>query len=288
MSAPAPSPSTSILSRVKTASDIPTTPKFLLVGEHGSGKTHTLATFCTPDRKMLVAVFEGSQSVSTIQQASPDCDILEIKSVDDWRALYKAIVSGELEAAGYKILGVDSLTEMQAYYDRDFDEQKKKTAPKDGKSSGNAKDNKWEKFRKLKSSMSNVLMFLRDLPFPVVATVRAKPETDEDTGITSVRISLDGAVRYDVGAFFSATAFIYKASTDAEGNNTRAAMFSGSPTYPCRELGPLRGICTPNGDLWLRALYGKGDAPEGLYMPGTRLPDARRSAPSSQQDENVV
>lgn len=277
-------PKASIMSRIRLASEIPTTPKFLLVGEHGSGKTHTMATFCTPKRRMLAAVFEGSQSISTIQQAAPDCDIIEIGTIGDWRELYKVIVSGEIEAAGYKILGVDSLTEMQAYYARSMEEEKKQAAKsKDGKSSGSAKDNKWEQFRKMKSNMSNVLVFLRDLPFPVVATVRAKPETDEDTGITSVRISLDGAIRYDVGAFFSATAFIYKADTDADGRNTRAAMFSGSPTYPCRELGPLRGICVPDGDVWMQAMYAK-ETPSGLYMPGTRLPDSRRSSSSTQQE----
>ena len=50
-------PAASFLSRIRVASTIPTTPKILLVGEHGSGKTHTMATFHSPQQKMLAAVF---------------------------------------------------------------------------------------------------------------------------------------------------------------------------------------------------------------------------------------
>ena len=269
------------MSRIRVASTIPTTPKFLLVGDHGSGKTHTMATFHTPQRKMLAAVFEGNQSVATIQQAAPDCGIFMINNVSDWKDLCRYVLSGDIEQDGYGILGIDSYTEMQAYYDRDFEAVKKAA----NKGNSNPKENKWEKFRSLKTSMSNIFLFTRDLPLPVAATVRGKPETDEDTGITSVRIALDGSVRFDLGAYFSTTAFIYKIDTDEKGHNRRGAMLSGSTNYPCRELGPLRGVCVPNGALWMRALA--GEAVESLYLENVRLPDERKRT-SSQTNQEVV
>jgi hypothetical protein len=271
----------SILSRIRPASAIPTTPKILLVGDHGSGKTHTMATFHSPRQKMLAAVFEGSQSVATIQQAAPDCGIFRVNNVGDWKDLCRYMLSGDIEQDGFGMLGIDSFTEMQMYYDRDFELVKKAA----NKGNSNPKENKWDKFRSLKTSMSNIFLFTRDLPIPVAATVRGKPETDEDSGVTSVRIALDGSVRFDLGAYFSATAFVYKIDTDEKGNNRRGAMFSGSPTYPCRELGPLRGVGVPNGALWMRALAGENV--DGLYLENVRLPDERKRS-SSQVNQDVA
>lgn len=271
-----------ILSRVKPASEIPTTPKFLLVGEHGSGKTHTMATFHTEKRKMLAVVFEGGQSISTIQQAAPSCGIFKVDNVADWRLFCKFLISGELAAAGYSILGIDSFTAMQTYYANEFDEMQKIAAK-----AAAVNKNKYARFDFLKTNMGNIFMFIRDLPMIAVATVRAKPENDEDSGTTSMRISLDGAARFDLGAHFSATAHIYKIDTDSKGNTRRGAMFSGCHNYTCREFGPLRGVCVPDGDLWMRALSGE-DVAERLYLEGVRLPDERKRGASVTSAQDVA
>lgn len=252
-------------------------PKFLIAGGHGSGKTHCMATA----DGLFAAVFEGNQSKSTIRSANPTATIFEVKNVADWRELYQALINGELDE--YKMLGVDSINEMQGYYAREFEGQSK-AKPKDGQSdaSKGKKDNKWEVFRKMKSAMGNIFVFLRDLPMPVAATIRTKSETDDDTSITRERFSLDGDARNNVGAYFTATSFIYKMETGIVGESVRAAMFSGPDNYPCREMEALRGICVPDIQKWLTALRGEGT--DGLYIPDARLPGERFSRTKATDD----
>jgi hypothetical protein len=251
----------SVLSRAIRASDVTVVPKLLISGEHGAGKTHLMATA----ENLFVVAFEGNQSKSTIQHVNPGATIYEVSSIEDWRDVYNAMMSGELSK--FSMLGIDSLTEMQAYYDRDFDAMKKKADAAGGK----AKDDKWGKFRSLKTSMGNVFVFLRDIPMAVAATIRTKPENDVDTGTTRYRFNLDGDARNNVGAYFTATCFVYKMDTGVAGQTRRAAMFSGSDNYPSREMLPhLKGICEPSIPMWLAAIA--GNPPDGLYIPDARLP----------------
>lgn len=244
-------------------------PKFLLAGEHGSGKTHLMAT--APG--LFAVVFEGNQSKSTIRSANPGATVFEVKSVDDWREVYKAIVNGEL--ASFQTLGVDSLNEMQMYFDRDFDECARitqKAAEKSGRGTV-PKENKWAKPKDIKSKMGNVCVFLRDIPIIVAATIRTKSYTDEETGFTKSVFNLDGDTKNNVGAFFTGTGFVYKMETAEIGKPERAVMFSGPDNYPCREMEVLRGICKPDIALWLRCLESKET--DGLYIPDARLPGER-------------
>lgn len=258
----------SVLDRAQVASETTVVPKFLLAGEHGSGKTHCLAT--APD--LFVAVFEGNQSKSTIRSANPGATVFEVKNVQDWRDLYGAIVGGEL--ADFRVFGVDSLNEMQAYYDRDMDNPTRKKEV-----TGSGKENKWEKFRKMKATMGNIFVFLRDMPMIVGATIRTKSDVEEETGITRVRFSLDGDARNNVGAFFTATAYIYKSETDKVGVSRRLAMFSGPENFPCREMEVLKGICEPNMKMWLEAL--EGNVSDQLYIPDPRMPGERANRSKS-------
>lgn len=253
---------TSILSRSRLASEIPVIPKFLIAGEHGAGKTHILATAVNP----FVVTFEGNQSVATVRNVNDKARIFEVKSVADWREFSQALINGELD--DHDILGIDSFNEMQTYYDRDIEARMKKAQA----GAAQTKDNKWAKFREMKSTMGNIFMFLRDLPMPVAATIRTKSETDDDTGITRVRFSLEGDARNNVGANFMATCYVYKWS-DGAGENRRGAMFSGPENYPCRESGPLRGICEPNLAMWMEAL--KGNVSDKLYIQDARMPGER-------------
>ncbi len=242
-------------------------PKFLIAGEHGAGKTHCMAT--APG--LFAAVFEGNQSKSTIQNANPGAMIYEVKNIQDWRDLYGAITNGDLEK--FQVLGVDSLNEMQSYYDRDLDNPARKGAA----ATVSGKENKWEKFRKMKTTMSNIFVFLRDLPMKVAATIRTKVEIEEETGIVRVKFSLEGDARNNVGAYFTGTTFVYKEGLGA-GEARRLAMFTGPDNFPCREMGPLKGICDPNITRWLEALEAHGagrELPSGLYIPDARMPGER-------------
>lgn len=254
-------------------------PKFLIAGGHGAGKTHCLATA----EGLFAAVFEGNQSKSTIRSVNPGATIFEVKNVADWRELYQALINGEL--AEFKMFGVDSLNEMQGYYAREFDGQAAKKTQAQSQGDAAKKENKWEAFRKMKATMGNIFVFLRDLPMPVAATIRTKSETDEDTSITRERFSLEGDARNNVGAYFTATSFIYKMETNVVGESIRAAMFSGPDNYPCREMESLRGICVPSIPRWLAAINGGGT--EGLYIPDARLPGERFSRSRSVGGDSI-
>lgn len=253
-------------------------PKFLIAGGHGSGKTHCMATA----EGLFALVFEGNQSKSTIRSVNPDATIFEVKTTQDFKEVKEAILNGEL--SNFKMLGVDSLNEMQAYYDRSFDAAtaKKSTGPAQPQQAQAKKDNKWEKFRLMKATMGNVFVFLRDIPMPVAATIRTKSEVEEDTSITRERFSLDGDARNSVGAYFTATSFIYKMETQMVGQSLRCAMFSGPDNYPCREMESLRGICVPDIRKWIAALTGQGT--DGLYIPDARLPGERFSRSKASDD----
>lgn len=255
----------SILERTIRASEALVVPKFLIAGEHGAGKTHCMAT--APG--LFVAVFEGNQSKSTIRTVNPNATIFEVQNVQDFKDLREAIFAGELD--GFDVLGVDSFNEMQAYFSKDLEERSKAKKEK----SGTTKDNKWEHFRKMKSSMANAFAFLRDIPIAVAATVRTTTTVDDDTGITRVKLNLEGDARASVGAYFTSTAFIYKMETGEAGKSRRAAMFTGPDNFPSREMEALNGICEPNIDMWLRAL--KGDIDPALYITDARMPGERLS-----------
>lgn len=274
--ATAPGKKTSILDRAQKASEATVVPKFLIAGGHGSGKTHCMATA----DGLFALVFEGNQSKSTIRSVNPNATIFEVKDTKDFKEVKEAILNGELD--GYKMLGVDSLNEMQAYYDRSFDAAPKKATTSQPQQAQGKKDNKWEKFRLMKATMGNVFVFLRDIPMPVAATIRTKPEVEEDTSITRERFSLDGDARNSVGAYFTATSFIYKMETQIVGQSVRCAMFSGPDNYPCREMEALRGICVPDIRRWLAALRGEGT--DGLYIPDARLPGERFARTKATDD----
>ena len=278
-SAPANQPGkNSILERSILASEATVVPKFLIAGGHGSGKTHCMATA----EGLFALVFEGNQSKSTIRSVNPDATIFEVKTTQDFKEVKEAILNGELSS--FKMLGVDSLTEMQAYYDRSFDAAtaKKPTGPVQPQQAQAKKDNKWDKFRLMKATMGNVFVFLRDIPMPVAATIRTKSEVEEDTSITRERFSLDGDARNSVGAYFTATSFIYKMQTQTVGQSLRCAMFSGPDNYPCREMESHRGICVPDIRKWIAALTGQGT--DGLYIPDARLPGERFSRSKASDD----
>lgn len=268
-----------LLSRVVRASEATVVPKFLIAGEHGAGKTHAMSS--TGDLRLFAVVFEGNQSKSTIRTANPDADIFEVKNIKDWRDLYRVIQAGELSE--YDVLGIDSLNEMQAYYDRDFDNMQKEVAKEAASAAqkkgpfvqAKPKENKWEKYRALKTNMGNVFHFLRDLPIAVAATIRTKTEMEEETGIQRVKFSLDGDARNNVGAHFTATTYIYKIEGDEVGTNRRCAMFTGPENFPCREMGVLRGICVPSVGTWMRALRGEDPEALGLYIKDARMPGVR-------------
>lgn len=278
MPATAPVKRTSILDRAQKASDVTVVPKFLIAGGHGSGKTHCMATA----DGLFALVFEGNQSKSTIKSVNPDATIFEVRDTKDFREIKEAILNGEL--ANYKMLGVDSLNEMQAYYDRSFDVAAKKptTQAQSQQAQSQKKDNKWEKFRLMKATMGNVFVFLRDIPMSVAATIRTKSEVEEDTSITRERFSLDGDARNSVGAYFTATSFIYKMETQVVGQSLRCAMFSGPDNYPCREMESLRGICVPDIRKWMAAL--RGESTDGLYISDARLPGERFSRTKATDD----
>lgn len=257
-----------MLARAQAASDCKVVPKFLIAGEHGAGKTHAMSTA----NKLFVAVFEGNQSKSTIRSVNPGATVFEVKNIADWRELYNAIIGGELD--GFNVLGVDSLNEMQAYYDRDLDNPNRKKEAQ----TASGKENKWAKFRAMKTAMGNIFVFLRDMPMIVAATIRTKTDVEEDTGVHRVRFSLDGDARNNVGAFFTATAYVYKYDTGVAGESKRVAMFTGPENFPCREMEVLRGICSPSVQLWLDALEAHGagrELPSGLYVPDARMPGER-------------
>lgn len=232
--------------------------------------------------KLFAVVFEGNQSKSTIRSANPDATVFEVKSVGDWREVYTAIVNGELEE--FETLGVDSLNEMQAYYDRDFDARQKivQKAAQSGQRGSAPKENKWAKPKEIKTNMGNVCVFLRDIPIIVAATIRTKTYTDEETGFTKSIFNLDGDTKNNVGAFFTGTGFVYKMETAEVGKSERAVMFSGPDNYPCREMEALRGICVPDIRRWLAALRGEGT--DGLYIPDARLPGERFARTKATDD----
>lgn len=261
---------TSILDRAQVASDVSVITKLLLAGDHGAGKTHCMAT--APG--LFAAVFEGNQSKSTIRSANPGATIFEVQNLSDWRELYAAITGGEL--GGFQFFGVDSLNEMQAYYDRDLDNPARKKEAQ----TASGKENKWAKFRAMKTAMGNIFVFLRDMPLPVAATIRTKTDVEEETGIQRVRFSLEGDAKNNVGAYFTATAYIYKYDMGSAGQARRAAMFTGPENFPCREMEILKGICEPNIKLWVDALAANAagrELPSGLYIPDARMPGERAS-----------
>jgi len=270
---------------VQRASDCTVIPKFLLAGEHGAGKTHCMATADEPGGDgsgLFAAVFEGNQSKSTIRSVNPKATVFEVKTVADWRELYSAIVGGELD--DFKFFGVDSLNEMQAYYDRDYEDRQKLIQKEEERKGGKKpvaqppKENKWAKLREMKSRMSNVFVFLRDIPLPVAATIRTRTIVEDDTGNSRVQFNLEGAARDNVGAYFTGTTYIYKSDGGSAGENVRHALFSGPDNFPCREMECLRGICEPNIRLWMEALEAHGagrELPSGLYHPDARMPGER-------------
>lgn len=273
---------TSVFDEAVEAGEADTHPKILIAGEHGAGKTHALA-LAGVRRKMLVAVFEGDQSIQTIRAVSPGTKVLRIKDWNHWRRVAGGLVSGEFATAGYEVFGLDSMTALQEMLIEHIERRKRAvlgakgvTADKQGKGAKLEISLDKGDWGVIGQTMRGVFTMLRDLGIPVLITIRTVADKEDDEVFR--RFNLSGQAKFNVGANSAATAYIYKAETGNAGETQRYAMFSGPENFPCRELAALKGIVKPDAGAWLDALDQPPGEGEDFYIVGAPMPGARRHA----------
>lgn len=279
----------SILDLVRRAGDIPAgevAPGILIFGPSGNGKTHS----ATVGGRPFVLLMERN-GIPTIRRANPNAGILLVgfdkegkplpredglpivdgkpdpgASIAQVRNIVRAAMNGELRAAGYDRLVVDSLTELQRLFidvlkaeavkKKEADSSVERTVAND--EDGEMSLKMWGV---LGDRMQSFLRSIRALPIPVICT--ALVEDLKDNSPSSVRPLFKGkTTAVQIAQFFSAVGFVARRNQEAAGDldaeskpvTVYRTMFDGPARYAIKSCGPVSGVIEPDPVAWISAI----------------------------------
>ena len=159
---------------MNTSDESVTRRKVLLYGHHGWGKTTQMANYQRHYGKGFI--ISGEAGLSSIRSAN--VDFLPFSSFDgvtdpekgiySFKAICKMIASDDFKDAGYKWIGLDSLTELG-----DMVLEHVQHIYKDDK-------NGFKLWGDYKNIMLGACKWVRDLPYHVIVTALAKEESDDN------------------------------------------------------------------------------------------------------------
>jgi len=158
----------------QTGLDALSATKTLCYAHHGAGKTTQAALYQEAFGKGFLISGEGglasiaNAQIDYLPFSSWDGEHDEDKDVYSFRGICRMVGSKEFAEAGYKWIGIDSLTEVSDQLDAALD--KKYTDPK-------ATFRRWGEYSR---SLIGSLKWLRDLPFHVYVSCLAKDEEDDN------------------------------------------------------------------------------------------------------------
>lgn len=193
--------------------------KVLLYGHHGWGKTTQMANYQRKFGKGFI--ISGEAGLSSISSAgidylpfsSFDGRVDADKGVFSFRSICKFIASDDFKAAGYKWIGLDSLTELG-----DLCLDHVQNQYKDDK-------NGFKIWGDYKTLMLGACKWVRDLPYHVIVTALAKEETD-DNGATHYWPFVAGsAVQKQLPGIFDCVVCGIRTTQDDGQGNQRVARF---------------------------------------------------------------
>lgn len=237
----------SILDLAKRAGD--TKPEevsasILLYGAPGSGKTHAACAGGRP----FVCLFE-TNGMSTIRQVNPDAVVLYIDEYQKFVDLLEVAASGELAAAGFDRLVVDSLTEAQRGI-KDII-----AARHQGRDEFTQQD-----WGTLANKSRSMMRKIRSLRIPVVATALCDEveDSNRDGGVVRLlRPSFEGRkTPAEVSQFFNAVGYATKRPDPKD--EKEFVYIVGfdlrSDRYMTKACGAVRGVAKADVVGWLREI----------------------------------
>jgi phage nucleotide-binding protein len=145
-------------------------PKILVYGGSGVGKTTLIASL--PGKILILSAESG---LLPLASADIDCDVVEVKTMDDLRAAYAELRSG---THGYAWVVLDSVSEIAEVV---LSAEKAKT--KDPRQAYGA----------LQDEMVKIMRSFRDLTCGVYFSAKLNAVKDEGTGRVSYGIGMPGA-----------------------------------------------------------------------------------------------
>ena len=145
-------------------------PKILVYGGSGVGKTTLIASL--PGRILILSAESG---LLPLASADIDCDVVEVKTMDDLRAAYAELRAG---THGYDWVVLDSVSEIAEVV---LSAEKAKT--KDPRQAYGA----------LQDEMIKIMRSFRDLACGVYFAAKLNATKDESTGRVSYGIGMPGA-----------------------------------------------------------------------------------------------
>ena len=145
-------------------------PKILVYGGSGVGKTTLIASL--PGKILILSAESG---LLPLASADIDCDVVEVKTMDDLRAAYAELRAG---THGYDWVVLDSVSEIAEVV---LSAEKAKT--KDPRQAYGA----------LQDEMVKIMRSFRDLTCGVYFSAKLNATKDESTGRVSYGIGMPGA-----------------------------------------------------------------------------------------------
>lgn len=285
----------SILDLARRAGDIPAgevAPGVLIFGPTGNGKTRTA---CEGGRPFVLLMERNG--LTTIKACNDDAQVFLVGvgkdglpidtdplfqirgTLEQVRGVVRAAKNGELKAAGFDRLVIDSLTELQRLFrdgivaekandKKEADQATERRVPTSDEDEDGMSLRDWGT---LQDRMQAFLRTIRSLPLPVVCTALV-----EDLGTkapSSIRpLFMGKKFASQVGQFFSAVGFAARRNVEvtapAEGADPALkskteyrTMFDGPSTYAIKSCAGASGVIEPNVLGWIKAVSETGPAP---------------------------
>lgn len=199
----------------------------LLYGDPGSGKTHA----AVKGGKPFVLLLERN-GLTTIKRANPDAMVVVVESLDQIREAIQLALSGQLQAAGYDRLVIDSLTELQRYFKDEI------AAARDG--GGTTDSFSQQEWGVLTEKMRRFLRTLRSIPMSVICTALSQGLEANINGnnVVSFRPAFEGKkTAAETAQYFNGIGFTVK--YEFNGNGEHRVMFDGPSRYVTKSCGKV-------------------------------------------------
>lgn len=220
--------------------------KALVYGMSGAGKTH----FASGASDVAVCLVEA-QGFATIRDNHPDAIVLGepdedgvpvLTSMEQVREFCLMAKRGVLAEAGIRTLVFDSITEIQQLLVAEILRGKSKNRDVLSK----------RDYGTLGTKMRAFLRLIRDLPYNVICLGLADWYYDEESDRRMLSPLLKGSISKEVAGYFNVVGYAYKRQDEnSESKVEHYILVDGDDRYLTKPFGGLRGVVSPDFDLWL-------------------------------------